>query len=88
MQLKPLITTLRDEAAAVRRLPDALAAAFFEADLYRIVVPTDLGGAGCDPVTLVDVIEEASSYDASAGWNLAIGAGNVSVCGGLPLEKP
>ena len=63
----------RDEIARARRLPPAVAAAYLDADLYRILVPTDLGGAGLGPLEHLDMAERMAFHDASAGWNLAVG---------------
>ncbi len=85
--LKPIIHAHREEGDRLRHLPPAVADAFFAADLYRLQIPTDLGGAGLDAMTVFDMVEEVSSYDGSAGWNLAIGAGSVAMTGSLPLDR-
>lgn len=63
----------RDEIARLRRLPDAVAQGYLDADIYRILVPTDMGGAGLGPLEHLDLAERMAFHDASAGWNLAVG---------------
>ena len=63
----------RPEIARQRRLPDAVAQGYLDADLYRMLVPVDLGGAGLGPLEHLDMAERMAFHDASAGWNLAVG---------------
>ena len=53
--LGPLIEANQAEAERLKRLPDAVAQAFLDNDLYRVLVPTDLGGAGLDPLAYFDL---------------------------------
>jgi alkylation response protein AidB-like acyl-CoA dehydrogenase len=85
--LKALVIRHRREGDALRRLPDPIAQAFIDLDMYRFQVPGDLGGLGLDPLTFFDLCVELSSYDGSVGWNFGIGGGSISVIGSLPLEK-
>jgi alkylation response protein AidB-like acyl-CoA dehydrogenase len=85
--LKPLILKHRHEGDVMRRLPDAIAQAFIESDMYRFQVPEDMGGLELDPLAFFDLCSELSSYDASVGWNFGIGGGSISMLGNLPLEK-
>ncbi len=71
--LVPLICEHADASEAERRLHPAIAAAFAKSGLYRLGVPTSVGGEGADPVTQIEVIECASRGDGAAGWNLMIG---------------
>jgi alkylation response protein AidB-like acyl-CoA dehydrogenase len=80
--LKPIIAQHRDAADAERRLPQPIVAAFAEHDLYRWLLPRDLGGHGLDPLLLFDAAEEIATVDASVGWNFALGS-NVGMVGGL-----
>lgn len=85
--LKPLIESNRAEAERLRRLPDAVAAAFLEHDLYRVVLPRDLGGAGLDPLAFFDLCIELGSYDGSVSWNFAVASTGSPLMGMLPLER-
>ena len=86
--MKDLILKHRHEGDELRRLPDSIAQAFLDADLFRIQVPSDLGGLALDPITTFDLGVEISSYDGSVGWNFGIGASaGPTLMGAWPLEK-
>jgi alkylation response protein AidB-like acyl-CoA dehydrogenase len=85
--LEAIVIAHRREGDLVRRLPDAVARAFLDLDMYRLLVPEDLGGLGIDPFTFFDLCIELSAYDGSVGWNFGIGAGSISVIGSFPLER-
>ena len=85
--LKPLVLRHRLEGDVLRRLPDAIAEAFLEYDMYRFQVPEALGGLGLDPLESFDLVAELASYDGSTGWNFAICGGSASAIGTLPAEK-
>ncbi|MFC9664014.1 acyl-CoA dehydrogenase family protein [Nocardia sp. NPDC127606] len=42
--------------------------AWKDAGLYGVLLPTHLGGGGVDNVTYIEIAEEISRQDASAGW--------------------
>ena len=75
-----------DESEALRTLPQASVAALRDSGLFRLKLPTQLGGAEADPVTQIDVIEAVSYIDSAAGWNFFIGAGALSLCAFYPDE--
>ena len=85
--LKDLIEAHSVEAEQLKRLPDAVAAAFLEHDLYRVLVPVDLGGAGLDPLAYFDLCQELASYDGSVGWNFALASTCSPLVGMLPMER-
>lgn len=70
-----VVETHRAEIARLRRLPDAVARSFVDADVYRLLVPADLGGAGLDPLHQFECVERVAYHEASAGWNFAVGSG-------------
>lgn len=82
--LRPIIEAARDEADALRRLPDAIASAFVERDVYRLMLPVDLGGAGLDPLQHFDLTLEVSRCDAAAGWNYALAMTSALLAGVAP----
>ena len=43
------------------------------AGLFRLSLPVSLGGFELDPVTTVEIFEELSRADGSAGWTIVIG---------------
>jgi len=71
--LQPLVRGAAAEGDRDRRLPARVAQAMAEAGLYRLGVPTALGGFGADPATQVRVIETIAQADGAASWNLMIG---------------
>ena len=85
--LKPLIVEHRAEAERLKHLPGPVRKAFLDLDLYRILVPEDLGGSGLDPLAYFDLCEELASYDGSVGWNFAL-ASTCSPPVALPTWPP
>ena len=86
-ELRPLIEANRAEAERLKRLPDPVAEAFLEHDLYRVLVPQDLGGAGLGPLDYFDLCQELASYDGSVGWNFALASTCSPLVGMLPMER-
>jgi len=77
----------RQEGDALRRLPPALAEAFLRHDIYRMLLPPDLGGAAVDPMDYLQLVEDVARVDGSTAWNLAIGIGSALYVGYLPPER-
>ena len=84
--LRPIIEVHKQEAEDLRRLPDAVARAFLERDVYRLMLPEQLGGAGIAPLQHFDLIVEVSRADASAGWLYWLAGGALIVAGRAPPE--
>ncbi len=57
-----------------RRLAPEVVDALRRADLFRLCVPRELGGAEATPRALVEAVEALARADASAGWCLAVTA--------------
>jgi alkylation response protein AidB-like acyl-CoA dehydrogenase len=49
--------------------------AMIEADLFRLFVPREFGGAELSPLDFLEVIEAAAAIDGSVGWVMTNGAG-------------
>jgi hypothetical protein len=47
--LRPTIEAHRSEGDGLHRLPDAIARAFAEANVYRLLLPQEFGGEDIDP---------------------------------------
>jgi len=75
------------EGDRLRQLPPALAEAFRRHDVYRLILPRDLGGGDVDPLDYLDLVEKVARVDGSTAWNLAIGAGSGLYVGYLPVER-
>jgi len=84
--LQPIIEAHRSEGDSLRRLPDAIAEAFADANVYRLLLPEEFGGEAVDPITYFDLVEEVSSYDGSVGWNYSIGTTAAIMIGDLPVR--
>jgi alkylation response protein AidB-like acyl-CoA dehydrogenase len=67
--------TIREGALESERLGQLTPAVFdalHDADLFRIMVPQDLGGCGLTIPDSIQVFERVASVDASTAWTLAI----------------
>ena len=83
--LRPVIEGAAGEIERNRRLPERLVAAMKEADLFRMLLPRELGGAELDPPTYVRVIETIAGIDASPAWILGQTAVTAMIAARLPL---
>lgn len=84
-----LLATIADRAAdteAQRRLPADLAAELAQAGLFRMLVPTSLGGAEVDVATLFTTLEQLGRADAATGWCVMIGGTTALISAWLPME--
>jgi alkylation response protein AidB-like acyl-CoA dehydrogenase len=63
-----LAAKLADESERLGHLHDDVVDAFHETGLFRILVPTELGGAGLTIPESVQVYRAMSAHDGSAGW--------------------
>jgi alkylation response protein AidB-like acyl-CoA dehydrogenase len=85
--LRPVIEAHREEGDGSYHLPDAIARAFAEANVYRLLLPSEFGGEDIDPITYYDLVEEVSSYDGSVGWNYSIGSSTPIILGDLSAAR-
>jgi alkylation response protein AidB-like acyl-CoA dehydrogenase len=72
--LEPLI---REHAQALeeRRIPAALVEALYDAGVFRAMLPREVGGLEAEPVEWLQMIEELTRINASAGWLAFIQSG-------------
>jgi alkylation response protein AidB-like acyl-CoA dehydrogenase len=72
--LEPLI---REHAQALeeRRIPPALVEALYDAGVFRAMLPREVGGLEAEPVEWLQMIEEITRINASAGWLAFIQSG-------------
>ena len=47
--------------------------------MFQLGIPAALGGAECEPSTIIDVVGEVSRADASAAWNVFVGQATMFV---------
>ena len=76
--LRPQIVAARDEIEESRRLPQSIIDRMDEAGLFRMYVPTSLGGPEIDPLSAFRAVEQLSIADGSVGWCCLI-AGSISL---------
>jgi alkylation response protein AidB-like acyl-CoA dehydrogenase len=86
-ELGPLIRSYQRESERLGRIAAPVMDAFFERDLFRILLSPDLGGAGVDLVTAMQVVEEVAYFDGSTGWVFGIGIGGLARAGFLPADQ-
>jgi indole-3-acetate monooxygenase len=75
--LAPEFRARAAEGEANRTMPADLAAKVKEAGLFRLSLPSALGGWEADPITIFETIEQLSYADGSAGWTVLIGCSPV-----------
>jgi alkylation response protein AidB-like acyl-CoA dehydrogenase len=85
--LSDLAARHKDEGDTLRRLPPVMTKAFLQHDVYRLILPRDLGGANVEPLEYLQLVEKIASVDGSIAWNLTIGIGSVLYGGYLPIER-
>ena len=85
--LRPLIEAcaVRDEDAT--QLADEVTAALYEAGIFALVTPAELGGEEAHPDVMIDVIRELSYYDGSTGWYVGAVTTGGAVSGAYLGEK-
>ena len=83
-KLAPLIAEHRTAFDRERRLPDDVFAALADAGLFRLWLPSALGGPELSPLEFMRVVEAAAALDGSVGWLVGNGGGMSRVGGYLP----
>lgn len=66
--LRPALLAARNETEDGRQLPDSIVASLVESQLYRLALPSELGGLELDSATALKVYEELGAAEASAAW--------------------
>jgi alkylation response protein AidB-like acyl-CoA dehydrogenase len=84
--LAPLVAEHRDAIERDGRLPPALFAALAEAGLFRLWLPSALGGAELSPLDFLDVVEAAAALDGSVAWVVGNGGAASRIAGYLPED--
>lgn len=83
-RLTPLVEEHRASFDRDRRLPEIVFRALAEAGLFRLWLPSAMGGPELSPVEFMQVVEAASAKDGSIGWIVANGGGMSRIAGYLP----
>lgn len=69
------------------RLPDELFEQLARLGLFRLLLPSSLGGPGLSALEFMDVVEAASALDGTIGWLVGNGGGMARVGGYLPADS-
>ncbi|MBX3480341.1 MAG: acyl-CoA dehydrogenase family protein [Caulobacter sp.] len=83
---QPELRQRAGEIEQARRLPADLAEKLARAGLFRMLLPSAIGGLESPPATVAGAIEALSEADASTGWCLMIGATTGMLSGRLPQD--
>jgi len=62
-----------DEIERSRRIPEPLLSQLHGSGLFRMLLPSDLGGGEVAPGDYVRAVEEVARHDASVAWNIFVG---------------
>jgi alkylation response protein AidB-like acyl-CoA dehydrogenase len=84
--LSEAITQERAGFDAAGRLPDDLIRSLAASGLFRLWLPTALGGPELSALDFMDVVEEASALDGTVGWLVGNGGGMGRVGAYLPVD--
>ncbi len=74
--LAPELSARAGEGDALRTMPADLVESAKRAGLFRLGLPSALGGLELDPASIIEVVEELSRADGSFGWTILIGNNN------------
>ena len=69
------------------QLPDDLFEQLARLGLFRLLLPSSLGGPGLSALEFMDVVEAASALDGTVGWLAGNGGGMARVGAFLPAES-
>ncbi|MEB3371674.1 acyl-CoA dehydrogenase family protein [Saccharopolyspora mangrovi] len=64
----PVLEDNAEHSEEIGRLSDESAKALIDTGIFRIAIPTDVGGYEFSPRQALETIAEVSYFDASAGW--------------------
>ncbi len=73
--IAPVARQYADWAEQNARPANEFVEALRDSDLFRLLVPRNMGGAGLSPWQLGPIIEALARVDGSAGWTMALGQG-------------
>jgi alkylation response protein AidB-like acyl-CoA dehydrogenase len=83
--LEPRIRAASAEIERARRLPDWLVDEMAAARLYRLLIPSALGGRGLDPLAYFDLVEQLARIDSAVAWSVLISTSTTTgLARGLP----
>jgi alkylation response protein AidB-like acyl-CoA dehydrogenase len=71
-EIAPVIRDGAAESERLGQLAPSVVEALHRADLFRILLPADMGGGGLTIPESIEVLERVAALDASTGWTLTI----------------
>ena len=83
-ELSAAVSEHRSTFDAEGRLPDHLFEQLAALGLFRLLLPTSLGGPGLSALEFMDVVEAAAALDGTIGWLVGNGGGMARAGGYLP----
>jgi alkylation response protein AidB-like acyl-CoA dehydrogenase len=83
-EIGPLLAEEVDNENASRRISQRSLGALREGGFLRLFLPKSLGGLEADPLTVAQLVEEISRYNAAAGWTMMVANVSAWWCGKLP----
>ena len=86
-RLAAIAAELAPEAELRRELSEPLVDALADAGLFRLCVPTAVGGLEAHPATLIAVVQALAVGDAAAAWCVAVSATSGPLAGYLPERE-
>jgi alkylation response protein AidB-like acyl-CoA dehydrogenase len=86
-ELAPVVAEHRREFDSDGQLPDHLVEQLAALGLFRLLLPTSLGGHGLSALEFMGVVEAAAALDGTIGWLVGNGGGMSRAGGYLPEES-
>jgi len=83
IRLRPSIAAAAAQIERERRVPEEIIKAIQDAGIFRMLLPREFGGDQVELPVAVAVTTEIARADASAGWQVVVGAGNQYFLGKL-----
>ena len=83
-ELSAAVSEHRSTFDSEGRLPDHLFEQLAALGLFRLLLPTSLGGPGLSALEFMDVVEAAAALDGTIGWLVGNGGGMARAGGYLP----
>ena len=85
--LGPAIAAAADAIEATQRIPEPLLTDLYDARLWRLFLPRNLGGEETHPVAYLEALIEVSRHDGSVGWNMFVANSSTLLAPFLPFES-
>jgi alkylation response protein AidB-like acyl-CoA dehydrogenase len=85
--LAAAVAEQRSEFDTNGRLPDDLVEQLARLGLFRLLLPSSLGGPGLSALEFMEVVEAASALEGTIGWLVGYGGGMARIGAFLPAES-